>query len=57
MQPDKSKPASYSALARSIDAMVFAARAEAARAAFVTAAHAAGMYVFPDDMDELRKAS
>jgi|AraplaMF_Col_mMF_1032025.scaffolds.fasta_scaffold01861_2 hypothetical protein len=55
--PDKSKSAFHSALARSIDAMVFAAEPEAARAAFVTAAHAAGMHVLPDDMDELRKAS
>ena len=55
--PDKSKPAFHSALARSIDAMVFAAEPEAARAAFVAAARAAGMHVLPDDMDELRKAS
>jgi hypothetical protein len=55
--PDKSKPAFHSGLARSIDAMVFAAEPEAARVAFVTAAHEAGMHVLPDDMDELRKAS
>jgi hypothetical protein len=55
--PDKSKPAFHSALARSIDAMVFATDPQAARAAFVVAAHAAGMHVLPDDMDEMRKAS
>ena len=55
--PDKSKPGFHSALARSIDAMVMAAEPAAARAAFVEAAHAAGMHVLPDDMAEIRKAS
>jgi len=55
--PDKSKPAFHIALARSIDAMVFAAEPEAARAAFVAAARAAGMHVLPDDIEEMRKAS
>jgi hypothetical protein len=55
--PDKTKPGFHSALARSIDAMVMAAEPAAARAAFVEAAHAAGMHILPDDMAEIRKAS
>ncbi len=48
--PDKMKPGFHSALARSIDAMVTAAEPAAARAAFVDAAHAAGMHILPDDV-------
>ncbi|WP_018901452.1 DUF982 domain-containing protein [Rhizobium sp. 2MFCol3.1] len=55
--PDKTKPGFHSALARSIDAMVMAAEPAAARAAFVDAAHATGMHIFPDDMAEIRNAS
>ena len=55
--PDKKKPGFHSALARSFDAMAMAAEPAAARAAFVDAAHAAGMHILPDDMAEIRKAS
>jgi len=55
--PDKTKPAFHSALARSIEAMVMAAEPSAARAAFVDAAHAAGMHILPDDMAQIREAS
>ncbi len=48
----------HSALMRSIEALEFYTDAETARAAFVDAAHEAGMHVLPDDMAtaELKKA-
>jgi hypothetical protein len=44
------------ALVTSLEALEFYTDAKTARAAFVTAAHAAGMHVLPDDMDEVKKA-
>jgi len=48
--------ASHRALATFLDAMELYVDAETARAAFVRAAHAAGMHVLPDDIAEMRKA-
>lgn len=47
----------HQALAMSLDAMSFYVDAEVARAAFVDAAHAAGMHVLPDDLAEMQMAS
>ncbi len=55
--PVKSSPSFHRALATSIEAMQFYLEASTARAAFVDAAHAAGMHVLPDDVEEIRKAS
>ena len=45
------------ALVSSLEALEFSADATTARKAFVDAAHAAGMHVLPDDVEEIRKAS
>ncbi|MDP9812579.1 hypothetical protein J2W42_005449 [Rhizobium tibeticum] len=47
----------HTALMRSIEAMEFYVGGETARAAFVDAAHEAGMHVLPDDIAEMKKAS
>ncbi|MGG7576411.1 DUF982 domain-containing protein [Rhizobium sp. Nf11,1] len=47
----------HHALVTSIEAIELYIDADRARKAFVVAAHAAGMHVLPDDMDEIRKAS
>lgn len=47
----------HSALMRAIEAMEFYVGGETARAAFVDAAHEAGMRILPDDMAEMKKAS
>ncbi|MBX4860148.1 DUF982 domain-containing protein [Rhizobium ruizarguesonis] len=46
----------HRAVATSLDAMELYLDPEIARAAFVNAAHAAGMHVLPDDMAEMKKA-
>lgn len=50
-------PPFHRALVSSLEALEFYTDAKTARAAFVEAAHAAGMHVLPDDMEEIRKAS
>jgi len=50
-------PKFHRALMRSIEALEFYIDGETARAAFVDAAHEAGMHVLPDDMAEMKKAS
>ncbi len=47
----------HRALVTSIEAIELYVDADTARKAFVLAAHAAGMHVLPDDMDERKKAS
>ncbi len=47
----------HSALMRSLEALEFYTDVETARAAFVAAAHEAGMHVLPDDVAEMKKAS
>lgn len=49
--PHKTRPGFHSALARSIDAMVEVAARAAANAAFVDAAHAAGLHILPQRYD------
>lgn len=44
----------HHALATSLDAMELYVDADAARAAFVEAAHAAGMHILPDDMAQIK---
>ncbi|WP_025659257.1 DUF982 domain-containing protein [Rhizobium sp. IBUN] len=46
----------HSALMRSVEALEFYTDADIARAAFVDAAHEAGMHVLPDDIAEMKKA-
>ncbi|KQV80016.1 DUF982 domain-containing protein [Rhizobium sp. Root1220] len=46
----------HRAVVSSVEALEFYVDAETARAAFVEAAHEAGMHVMPDDMAEARKA-
>jgi hypothetical protein len=45
----------HRALMRSLEALEFYTDAKTARKAFVEAAHAAGMHVLPDDMEEMKK--
>ncbi|MBX5213979.1 DUF982 domain-containing protein [Rhizobium sp. NLR10a] len=45
------------ALMRSVEALEFYTEGETARAAFVEAAHEAGMHVLPDDIPDVKKAS
>ncbi|OWW02347.1 hypothetical protein ATY81_22135 [Rhizobium sp. R72] len=47
----------HHALMRSVEALEFYTDGETARAAFVDAAHEAGMHVLPDDMPDMKKAS
>jgi len=47
----------HDALMKSIEALEFHADADTARAAFVDAAHEAGMHILPDDMAEMKTAS
>ncbi|MDP9813362.1 hypothetical protein J2W42_006235 [Rhizobium tibeticum] len=47
----------HRALMRSIEAIEFYVDGETARAAFVDAAHEAGMHILPDDMAKMKKAS
>jgi hypothetical protein len=54
--PDKKPLAFHRALIASLQALDHRVSAEQARAAFVDAAHAAGMHVLPDDMGEVSKA-
>jgi hypothetical protein len=54
--PDKSPREFHRALVSSFDALDNVVSPQAAREAFVDAAHAAGMHVLPDDMAEIRKA-
>ncbi len=55
--PDKKPPAFHRALVTSLEALDNSVSPEQARAAFVDAAHAAGMHIIPDDMTEIKKAS
>jgi hypothetical protein len=45
----------HRALVSSLEALDFHTDGRTARKAFVKAAHAAGMHVLPDDMEEMRK--
>jgi hypothetical protein len=47
----------HRALVTSIEAMQLYLDASSAGAAFVDAAHASGMHILPDDVEEIRKAS
>ncbi|QFY62985.1 DUF982 domain-containing protein (plasmid) [Rhizobium grahamii] len=47
----------HSALMRSVEALEFYTDAETARAAFVEAAHEAGMHVLPDDVPRMKRVS
>lgn len=49
-------PPFHHALVSSLEALEFYTDAKTARAAFVEAAHAAGMHVLPDDMEEMKMA-
>ncbi|WP_183794173.1 MULTISPECIES: DUF982 domain-containing protein [unclassified Rhizobium] len=55
--PNKTPPAFHRALVTSLEALDHSVSPAQARAAFVDAAHAAGMHVIPDDMSEIKKAS
>jgi hypothetical protein len=46
----------HRAVVASIEALEFYVDADTARAAFVDAAHVAGMHVLPDDLVEMKKA-
>lgn len=47
----------HSALMRSVEALEFYTKPEVARAAFVEAAHEAGMHVLPDDKADMQKSN
>ncbi|KQV63975.1 DUF982 domain-containing protein [Rhizobium sp. Root1220] len=56
-QAGKSSAAFHRALVTALEAMESYVDASTARAAFVEAAHAAGIPIFPDDTAGIRKAS